>query len=77
MDKTEFLSKLADVLQIDVTEVTEDFALNADNWDSFAQLGTISAIDEMYGITVASNELKDCGTIGDLLALIERTLAAV
>jgi len=77
MDKTEFISKFADVLQVDVTEVTEELAFNADNWDSFAQLGAISAIDEMYGITVASNELKDCGTVGDLLGLIERTLASV
>lgn len=77
MNKTEFMSKLADVLQIDVSEVNEDFSFNADNWDSFAQLGAISAIDEMYGITVASNELKDCGTVGDLLGIIERALASV
>jgi acyl carrier protein len=76
MSKTEFMSKLADVLQIDVTEIAEDMMFNADNWDSFAQLGAISAIDEIYGFTVPSNELKDCGTVGDLLRLIERTLTS-
>ncbi len=77
MEKTEFILKLADVLQIEVPEVIEDFTFNADNWDSFAQLGAISAIDEIYGITVASNELKNCGSVGELFGLIERTLASI
>lgn len=76
MNKTEFLSKLADVLQMDVTEVTEDLAFSADIWDSFTQLGAISVIDEVYGITVAANELKDCRTVGDLLSLIESNPAS-
>lgn len=75
MDKIEFISKLADVLQIDASELSDNFAFNTENWDSFAQLGAISVIDEMFGITVPANDLKDCCTIADLLDLVESNLS--
>ncbi|MCL5612406.1 MAG: acyl carrier protein [Chloroflexi bacterium] len=77
MDKTELMAKLADVLQISVVDLTEDFAFNADNWDSTAQLSTIAIIDEAYSIVVPANELKECRTVCDLLSLVEHNLSAV
>ena len=73
-NKDELLSKLADTLQVDPKELTDDFALTTENWDSFAQLGAISVIDETFGITVPANELKNCLTIGDLVNLVRQNL---
>ena len=76
MDKGVLISKLADVMEVTQADLTEDFALNADNWDSLAQLGAISVIDEVCEITIPANELKDCRSIGELLSLVDRSLSS-
>lgn len=76
MDKGVLVSKLADVTEVTPADLTEDFALSADNWDSTAQLGAISVIDEVCDITIPANELKDCRTIGELLSLVVRSLSS-
>jgi acyl carrier protein len=77
MDKALLLSKLGNVLQVDPGALTEDFVLNGDNWDSAALLSAIAVIDEICSIVVPTNELKACGTVRELLAAVERNLAAV
>ena len=76
MDKAVLKSRLADVLEIRDDNLTDDFALTADNWDSMAQLGAIAVIDEVCGVVVPTNELKECRAIGDLVKLIERNSSA-
>ena len=77
MNKTELMSKLANILQVSATNLTEDFALTADNWDSVAHLGAIAVIDEVCGIIVPTNEMKECGTVGELVRLIEKNLSII
>jgi acyl carrier protein len=76
MDKSVLISKLADVMEVSPADLTEDFAFNADNWDSLAHLGAISVIDEVCEITIPTNELKDCRNIGELLSLVDRSLSS-
>lgn len=76
MDKGVLISKLADVMEVTTSDLTEDFALSANNWDSVAQLGAISVIDEVCEITIPVNELKGCQTIGELLSLVDRSLGS-
>ena len=37
-------------------------------WDSLAALGVIVMCDTEYGVTITGNDLKNCVTVGDILA---------
>jgi acyl carrier protein len=39
-------------------------------WDSLAALGVIVMCDTDYGVTITGNDLKDCTTVGDILARV-------
>ena len=75
MDKVELMSKLAGILQVNHADLTEDCVLNEENWDSLSHLGAIAVIDEVYGIIVPTSELKECGTVGELVRLIEKNIS--
>lgn len=76
MDKEAFLTKLADVLEVNKEELNEEFILKSgDNWDSMAVLATIAMIDEQFGVTVPTKELTGCTSVGALLELIGRNLS--
>lgn len=75
MDNTVLRLKLADVLQTSATDLTDDFVLNDNNWDSLTHLGAIAVIDEICGVTVPAKHLKACSSIGALLALVDQSLA--
>jgi acyl carrier protein len=76
MDTEVFMSAMADALGVDRAELSEATDLNDENWDSLAHIATISAIDEKFGVTVPANELTRVRTLGELMALVERSLAA-
>lgn len=70
----EFLAKLADILEVDNSNLSESVELNDDNWDSVAHLAAIAAIDEQFGITVPARELTQCTSVGALLKLVRHSL---
>lgn len=39
-------------------------------WDSLAALGVIVMCDTDYGVTITGNDLKECTTVGDILARV-------
>jgi acyl carrier protein len=39
-------------------------------WDSLAALGVIVMCDTDYGVTITGNDLKECVTVGDILAKV-------
>ena len=39
-------------------------------WDSLAALGVIVMCDTEYGVTITGNDLKECATVGDILAKV-------
>ena len=39
-------------------------------WDSLAALGVIVMCDTEYGVTLTGNDLKNCVTVGDILARV-------
>lgn len=71
MDFKEFLSELADLLEVDAVELTEDFELNRQNFDSVNIVSTIALIDEYFDITVKGKALAQAKSIGELLELIK------
>jgi acyl carrier protein len=66
--RTEFLLALGEALQIDAAELNDNTELA---WDSLLIVGAMSMISEYYDRTVEIDALLQCGTLGQLLALIE------
>ncbi len=67
-----FYEGMAEILDIDVSEVTADLALDEDsNWDSLAIVSAIALIDEVFDKTVSGDALVDCKTVGDVEKLAQ------
>jgi acyl carrier protein len=71
MDKESFLEELAEVLELDLEELQDDFELSEDDWDSLAMVSAIAIIDEQFNIILDGDKLQECSTIGQLWNLIQ------
>ena len=70
MNEKAFFEKLADAFQVNAGDINEAFELNSDILDSVTVLDIIAVIDEEFGVTVPSKELKTCTSVGALLDLV-------
>ena len=66
MNKEEFLTKYADVLQTeeDISYNTELEAL--EEWDSLAIMATIAFLDKEFGVKTVFSDYKNAKTINDI-----------
>jgi acyl carrier protein len=71
---SEFSEGLAEILEVEVSEITPDYELGA-AWDSLAIVSTIALIDEVYDRSVGVQDLEDCKTVGDIQRLVEAQAA--
>lgn len=76
MDREVFMAAVADALAAEPDAVSESTELNDDNWDSLAHMAAIAAFDEKFGVTVPAKELTAVRSVGELMALVERSLAS-
>ncbi len=76
MDRVAFVAKLAEALERPAGSLTEASALDAEHWDSLALISAIALVDEELGVTVSAAELKECGTVAALLAMLEERAGA-
>ena len=67
-----FYDELAEILELEVDEVTPALRLEDTSWDSLAVVSTIALIDELYDIAVSADALSKCETIGEMEQLIAR-----
>jgi len=67
-----FIDALAEVLELEPSEVQENLELTSENWDSLTVLATIALVDEYYGVIVDGGALSDCTSIGNLLEKIQQ-----
>ncbi len=67
---SEFYEGLAEILEVDLDQITPDLALEDGSWDSLAVVSTIALIDDVYDVTVHPNALSDCKTVGDIEKLV-------
>jgi len=67
---SEFYEGLAEILEIDVDQVTPDLSLEDGSWDSLAVVSTIALIDDVYDVTVHPNKLSECKTVADIEQLV-------
>jgi acyl carrier protein len=71
MSKEAFMEDLANILEIDLLELNDDFVLDSDNWNSLSIVTAIVAIDEHFGLTVEGEKLRQCDNVGKLIQLIQ------
>jgi acyl carrier protein len=62
--------QLAQVLEYDDPAPSAETAIGAGVMTSLRTIEIIALIDEMYGVTVPSDELVACPTFGAVLALV-------
>jgi len=68
---SEFYEGLAEILEVDVDQVTPELNLEEGGWDSLAVVSAIALIDDVYDVTVHPDRLGDCKTVADIEALVE------
>lgn len=70
---SEFYEGMAEVFEIEASEITSDFDLNSCEtaWDSLAVISTIALVDRCFGLTLNGEKLNDCKAISDIEKLIE------
>lgn len=62
---------IADLLDCDVEELSPEMSLDEfGNWDSMTKLSLIVLVDDEFGKTLTSNEIKEFKTIGDIMAFM-------
>lgn len=66
----DFYTELAEILEVDEVK-REDELEDFENWDSLTILEVASMVDEKYGVTIGSKEVKGLITVGDLEDLIK------
>jgi acyl carrier protein len=70
MDKKVFFEKLADALEANEDNINEAFELDSEILNSVALLDIIAVIDEEFGVTVPTKELKECTSVGAIVELV-------
>lgn len=72
MDFKGFMQEMADLLEVEVEELSDDFELNKENFESIMVVSTIALIDECFDITVTGKALAQATTMGGVLELIKK-----
>jgi acyl carrier protein len=74
----DFLLELADLLEIERSEITSDYLLEEnENWDSLALISVIVMVDEHFKQSVSNEAIRKCKVIGDLLNLIQHNFESI
>ncbi|MCK9337538.1 MAG: acyl carrier protein [Arcobacteraceae bacterium] len=70
MKKEQLLNEIQDMLQRDEALELDMQLSDIDEWDSLAIISMISLYDELFGVIVKTNELKNCQSVNDLINLV-------
>lgn len=65
-----FLTKLSEISKVPGAELTDGTEITPAEWDSVELLDLIAAIDDAYGVTIATEALNGARTVGELRSLI-------
>jgi len=76
MQDEAFLADLGELLETDPSELTPEFELTGENWDSLAIVGVIVLIHDHYETTVDAAALSECTSIAMLRDLIAQRTGA-
>lgn len=67
----ELYSGLAEIFEVEPSELEPATRLSDHGWDSLAIVSTIALFDELYGKEVDIESLTNCETVGDLEKLAD------
>lgn len=67
-----FYEGLAEVFEIDVTEISPSLDLTKMDWDSLAFISTIALVDDCFNVMLDGQSLVDCQTVADIEKLITK-----
>jgi acyl carrier protein len=65
---TDLIAAVLDIEPSLVTSVT--VRDDIDEWDSLAQLGVVSALEETYSVTLSSAEMKRCVSVPEIQSVL-------
>ncbi len=69
-----FLEEMAEILEEDIGNITPDYSLSKENFDSLAIVATLALIDDIFEVTVSGKELRKVKDIGSILRLVEKAM---
>ncbi|PSU50906.1 acyl carrier protein [Photobacterium frigidiphilum] len=67
----QILEIVAEILEVEVNEVTLTTELDEDNWDSLAVVTFISEIDSTFDQIISPSAVNKVETVADLIALVK------
>lgn len=67
---SEFYEGMADILEVDIDQITPEFELKNVDWNSLAIVSTIALVDECFDVMLNGRLLDMCKTIADIENLI-------
>jgi acyl carrier protein len=65
-----FYDGLAEILEVDPSEINSGFKLTDKEWDSLAVVSVIALVDECENLMLDGTPLAKCETVADIEALI-------
>ncbi len=69
-NEAKFLEIIADILEVEVSEVSLTTELNEAQWDSLAVVTFISEIDSEFDVVVAPQKVAEVSKVQELFDLI-------
>jgi len=70
VDEGDFISIVAEILEVDPSTVALDSDLDELDWDSLSNISFIAEIDDRTGRSLSADALSEAKTVGDLYALV-------
>jgi acyl carrier protein len=67
-----FYAGLAEILEIEASEVGPELDLTKLAWDSLAVVSTIALVDEQFDVMLDGKALAQCARVADIEALIAK-----
>jgi len=72
MNRDDFLRQLDDLFEVDPGSISgQDSIQDLPGWDSLTFLGLLALVDEQYGVTLSPKAVLSCGTVDDMIRMID------
>jgi len=65
----EFLSQLAEALEMEQDQISLDSKLSELDWDSLAIISAIAIADKCFDVVISIEKLSECKTINDIIEI--------
>ena len=71
VEQKEFFKRLAEIFDVPEENISLNYKLPAEAWDSIAVLAVTAAIDEIFDVVVSVKSIEKISTVEELMRLIE------